>query len=239
MKLRLALLLLAAAPAAALAIDPPAHRAPGHRSPAGAAPGPCRPTRGPDPACRCRRRTRTASRPLRLRRLARDRARLGAGRPRPRPRRRLARSSSSAGSAARIVAEIENQRFRAPGGTAAEQAGVRDSFAYSTLWMGDIAAETADGRLLVDVASFLTRDELGIVAGAQGGRRRRVPARPTSSASPIPIRSASSRDNIELEGRLTFTSTAPTAEVEQYRPGQRQSELRRPPLADPPARARL
>src|SRR3546814_12788365 len=61
-----------------------------------------------------------------------------------------------------MVAEIENPRFRASGGTEAEQAAARDSFAYSTVWMGDIAAETAAGRLLVDVSSFLTRHVIGI-----------------------------------------------------------------------------
>src|SRR4051812_19540016 len=61
----------------------------------------------------------------------------------------------------KLVAEIENGRFRSSTGGPAEQAGVRDSFAYSTIWMGDIAGETPDGRLLVDLASFLTRDELG------------------------------------------------------------------------------
>src|SRR5207237_4310763 len=62
----------------------------------------------------------------------------------------------------KLVAEIENSRFRSSTGGAAGQAGVRDSFAYSTIWMGDIAAETPDGRLLVDPATFLTRDEPGI-----------------------------------------------------------------------------
>src|SRR5580765_8725978 len=62
----------------------------------------------------------------------------------------------------KIVAEIENPRFRATGQGAAEQEGVRHSFAYSTLWMGDIASESADGRLIVDISSFLTRDDLNI-----------------------------------------------------------------------------
>ena len=117
----------------------------------------------------------------------------------------------------RIVAEIENPRFRAPGGTAAEQAGVRDSFAYSTLWMGDIAAETADGRLLVDVAGFLTRDELGIVQALKdgGGGEFRL-ADTLSVADPNSVRVFP--DNIELEGRLTFTSTAATAEVSNIAP---------------------
>jgi hypothetical protein len=112
----------------------------------------------------------------------------------------------------KIVAEIENSRFRSTTGSAAEQAGVRDSFAYSTIWMGDIAAETADGRLLVDLASFLTRDEMGIAQALKdggGGDFRLVPE--LSLADPNSVRVFP--ENIELEGRLTFTSAAPTAEV--------------------------
>ena len=69
----------------------------------------------------------------------------------------------------KMVAEIENPRFRAANAPAPEQAAARESFAYSTIWMGDIAAETADGRLLVDVSSFLTRDSMGIAQALKGG----------------------------------------------------------------------
>ena len=112
----------------------------------------------------------------------------------------------------KIVAEIENSRFRTSTGTPAEQAGVRDSFAYSTIWMGDIAGETPDGRLLVDLASFLTRDEIGLAQALKdggGGEFRLVPE--LSVADPNSVRVFP--ENIEMEGRLTFTSTAPTAEV--------------------------
>jgi hypothetical protein len=112
----------------------------------------------------------------------------------------------------KIVAEIENGRFRSSTGTSAEQAGVRDSFAYSTIWMGDIAAETPDGRLLVDLSSFLTRDEMGIAQALKdggGGDFRLAPE--LSVADPNSVRVFP--ENIELEGRLTFTAAAPTAEV--------------------------
>lgn len=112
----------------------------------------------------------------------------------------------------KIVAEIENLRFRSSTGTPAEQAGVRDSFAYSTIWMGDIAGETPDGRLLVDLSSFLTRDEMGIAQAIKdggGGEFRLVPE--LSVADPNSVRVFP--ENIELEGRLTFTSTTPTAET--------------------------
>ena len=116
----------------------------------------------------------------------------------------------------KVVAEVENSRFRAAGAPAAEAAGVRDSFAYSTIWMGDVA-ETADGRLLVDLASFLTRDEMGIAAAlrrAEAGEFRLVPE--LSVADPNSVRVLP--DNIELEGRLTFASTAPAAEVNNIAP---------------------
>ena len=117
----------------------------------------------------------------------------------------------------KIVAEVENSRFRAAGAPAAEQAGVRDSFAYSTIWMGDVAAESADGRLLVDIASFLTRDELNIaqaIRRGEGGEFRLVPE--LSVADPNSVRAFP--ENIELEGRLTFASTAPTAEIGNIAP---------------------
>jgi hypothetical protein len=117
----------------------------------------------------------------------------------------------------RVLAEVENPRFRAEGAGAAEQGAVRGSFAYSTLWMGDVAAETPDGRLLVDVSSFLTRDELGIVQALRqggGGDFRLVPE--LSVADPNAVRAFP--DNVELEARLTFVSTAPTAEVNNIAP---------------------
>ena len=94
---------------------------------------------------------------------------------------------------------------------------MRDSFAYSTIWMGDIAAETGDGRLIVDVASFLTRDEIGIAQAVKdggGGEFRLVPE--LSVADPNSVRVFP--QNIEIEGRLTFTSAAPTAEVSNIAP---------------------
>ncbi|MGQ0588250.1 MAG: zinc-dependent metalloprotease [Sphingosinicella sp.] len=117
----------------------------------------------------------------------------------------------------RVAAEIENSRFRAPGGTLLEQAGVRTSFAYSTIWMGEVAAETADGGFLVDVASFIARDDLGIaqaLRAGNGGEFRLVPE--LSVADPNAVRVFP--ENVELEGRLTFVSAAPTAEVNNISP---------------------
>lgn len=117
----------------------------------------------------------------------------------------------------RVVAEIENPRFRASAGSAMEQRGVRESFAYSTLWMGEVAAETADGGMLVDVSGFLARDDLGIALALRaggGGEFRMIPE--LSVADPNSVRAFP--DNIEMSARLTFTSAAPTAEVNNIAP---------------------
>ena len=116
----------------------------------------------------------------------------------------------------KMVAEIENPRFRAAGASPAEQEGVRRSFVYSTLWMGDVA-EQPDGRLLVDVSSFLTRDDMDI-AGAlkRGGGGEFKLAADLSVADTNFVKVFP--DNVELEGRLTFTSAAPTPEVNNIAP---------------------
>ena len=74
---------------------------------------------------------------------------------------------------------------------------MRESFAYSTLWMGDVAAETAGGGMLVDVSGFLARDDIGIaqaLRGGGGGEFRLVPE--LSVADPNAVRVFP--DNIEL-----------------------------------------
>jgi hypothetical protein len=117
----------------------------------------------------------------------------------------------------KVAAEIENPRFRATGGSADEQEGVRHSFATSTIWMGDVAAEEADGRLLVDVSTFLTRDDMNIAGALKqngGGEFKLVPELSVADTNFVRV----FPDNIELEGRLTFVSSQPSAEVNNIAP---------------------
>src|SRR3990167_8855006 len=58
----------------------------------------------------------------------------------------------------KVIAEQENWRYRATSGRAAEEKSVRQSFANSFLWSTGIEATGSDGRLLVDLTGFLTRD---------------------------------------------------------------------------------
>jgi hypothetical protein len=117
----------------------------------------------------------------------------------------------------KLLAEIENPRFRATGADADAQEGVRHSFAFSTIWMGDIAAETADGRLVVDFSSFLTRDDLNIARALreqEGGDYRLVPDLSVADVNFVHVFAR----NIELEGRLTFVSQRPGPEVGNIAP---------------------
>ena len=68
----------------------------------------------------------------------------------------------------KVLAEVENPKFRADGARPDEQAAARDAFAYSTLWAGDVAAEAPDGRVLVEVSGFLTRDVMGAADALKG-----------------------------------------------------------------------
>ncbi|EMD83661.1 zinc-dependent metalloprotease [Pacificimonas flava] len=115
----------------------------------------------------------------------------------------------------KVVAEIENNRFRATGAPQAEQDSVASSFAGSTIWTGDIAAETASGGVIVDLSSFLTRDALGL-AGAmknEGGYRLSsdLSVADSNFVKVFP-------KNIELRGRLTFTSDDPGVEIRNIAP---------------------
>jgi hypothetical protein len=117
----------------------------------------------------------------------------------------------------KMVAEIENPRFRAANAPAPEQSAARESFAYSTVWMGDIAAETADGRLLVDVSSFLTRDSMGIAQALKGGGEKGFElSKDLSVADPASVKVFP--ENIEMEARQTYVSTEPGDEVNNIAP---------------------
>jgi hypothetical protein len=94
---------------------------------------------------------------------------------------------------------------------------VRRSFATSTIWMGDVAAEQPDGSFLVDLSSFVARDDLGIARALKeqdGGDYKLVPE--LSVADPNAARDFPK--NVELEARLTFTSAKPGPEVDNIAP---------------------
>ncbi|GAA3997654.1 zinc-dependent metalloprotease [Sphingomonas humi] len=112
----------------------------------------------------------------------------------------------------KVAAEIENNKFVALSGTPAEQAAVRGSFAGSTIWMGEVASTNKDGSFTVDLASFLARDDLGIVQRLkEGGAGDFKLVGDLSAADPNFVKSFPK--NVELAARLTFRSDDPGAEI--------------------------
>jgi hypothetical protein len=116
----------------------------------------------------------------------------------------------------KLAIEVENPRFRATGAPAPEQAAARDSFAYSTLWMGDVT-DTADGRQLVDISGFLTLDSVGIAQALKRmGEKGFALSKDLTVADPSSVKVFP--ENIEMEARQTFVSSEPGAEVNNIAP---------------------
>ena len=117
----------------------------------------------------------------------------------------------------KVVIEVENPRFRATDAPAPEQAAARESFAYSTLWTADVAGESADGRVLVDIASFLTRDTMGIAQALKNaGEKGFALSSELTVADPHAVKVFP--ENLEFEARQTFVSTEPGAEANNIAP---------------------
>ncbi len=120
----------------------------------------------------------------------------------------------------KVVAEYENPRFRADGAPVAEQTAAREAFSPSTVWAGDVLAEGPDGRLLVDVSSFLTRDVMGAADALKGaGEKGWKQVDSLSFADPSFVKVFP--ENLEFEARQTFSSDTPGAEVRNIVPDGR------------------
>jgi hypothetical protein len=123
----------------------------------------------------------------------------------------------------KVAFELENTRFRATGGSPAEQAAASDAFATSTLWLGDVVP-SADGRLLVDIAPFLARDTKGIADQLRDGGEKGWKLVGDLSAADVNAVKAFPR-NLVFEARQTFASDTPGAEVRNIAPDPRQFTL--------------
>jgi hypothetical protein len=114
-----------------------------------------------------------------------------------------------------ILAEYENTGFRADHGSADERMAVRESFAGSTVWAGDILATDPDGSILVDISGFLTRDVNDVTDALKGEGGFKL----VNDLSYPDVEGAQAfPDNIELEAKETFASDAPGREVSGIAP---------------------
>src|SRR5262245_11354574 len=118
---------------------------------------------------------------------------------------------------ARVLLEQPNLRYRAQSTDSIEVRTVRESFATSVLWAGEVAAEAGDGRLLVDWTPFLVRDAHGVVATLKGaGQGPFSLDKERSTLDPEACRAFP--DNLEFAALLTFASEEPGPEVRATAP---------------------
>ena len=111
----------------------------------------------------------------------------------------------------KVAAEVENSKFTASG-TDDEKRAARNSFATSTLWLGDVIKTNADGSYTVDLSGFLARDDLDVVAAIKrggGGEFKFVPELSASDPNFVKV----FPKNAEFASRITFRSDDPKAEV--------------------------
>jgi len=126
---------------------------------------------------------------------------------------------------AKVVAEYENPRFRAVGAPAVEQASARDAFAPSMVWAGEILSVDPQGRILIDVSSFLTQDALGVVDALKGsGESGWSLSKDLSLTDPGEAKAFP--ENVELEAIQTFVSETPGREVANITPDAKRMTLK-------------
>jgi hypothetical protein len=117
----------------------------------------------------------------------------------------------------RVLLEQPNLRYRAQSADSSEVRTVRESFASSVLWGGEIAAEAADGRLLVDFTPFIVRDAHGAIAAIRGASQGGFSLDRERSALD-PDNCPAFPDNLEFEALLTLTGDEPGREVRETAP---------------------
>lgn len=125
----------------------------------------------------------------------------------------------------KLIAEQENWTYRASSENALEKKAVRESFARSFLWAGEIAATGPNGEILVDISSFLTRDALGVVPALKNHPRGGNYSIADDRTFPDAANAMAFPDNVEFDAYMTLTSSEPGYEVRATAPDGRSITL--------------
>jgi hypothetical protein len=115
---------------------------------------------------------------------------------------------------ARVLLEQQNLRYRAQSPDSNEVRSVRESFAPSVLWAGEVQAETPEGHLLVDFTPFLVRDAHGVAPTLKANGQGAFSLDKERSALD-PSECLAFPDNLEFEAVLTFAGDEPGREVRE------------------------
>lgn len=116
----------------------------------------------------------------------------------------------------RIFAEFENMGYRAIGAGPDEANATRQSFARSVVWSTDIVAEE-DGRLLIDLSGFLTRDPVG-TASQLSSRGQGSFSIDSGRSAALTETALAFPENVEIDALLTLSSSSPGSEVRAVTP---------------------
>lgn len=117
----------------------------------------------------------------------------------------------------RLLVEEPNLRFRALSDNPLEVRAVRESFATSVLWAGEIAVQDPDGRALVDFTGFVVRDAHDVVARFRNSDQGSWQLDANRSVVDLD-NCLVFPENIELEALLTYTSSEPGELVQETAP---------------------
>ena len=113
----------------------------------------------------------------------------------------------------KFVVEQENWTYRASADSAEEKTAVRNSFAASILWAGNIKDGAPDGKIAVDMAGFFMTDILG-VAGALREREQGSYSLDQTRSFVAPDGVLLFPDNVEIDAVMTFSNATPGDEVD-------------------------
>jgi hypothetical protein len=119
----------------------------------------------------------------------------------------------------RVLLVEDNTRFRAVSSNPDEALSVRQAFAESVLWAGDIvgADKSPDGAVIVDVSPLLLSDRHGIAR--QLGQSKQGKYEIDEKRSAVSLADAKSfPDNTELEALLTFKGPGEAEYVKDVAP---------------------
>ena len=120
----------------------------------------------------------------------------------------------------KVVAELQNNAFRAGDNQPDEMRAVRESFPPSTVWSSDVVAESPEGGVLVDLSGFLVRDAFGVIPALRQAKQGGWKLAPELSYADVGETRAFP-DNLEFEAHLTFTSDEPGSELRGIAPDAR------------------
>lgn len=112
----------------------------------------------------------------------------------------------------KVMAVVENHRYRASADNPAEKKAVETSFAQSVIWSTAIVEISDEGDVLIDISGFLKRDAVGVAA--QLKNRGQGAFKVDMSRSFVDTKQAHVfPENLEFDAHVTFATSAPGREV--------------------------